>query len=62
MPEIPKPKRRQLKIEPEPEAVLAQLVLSLNAIAEGIKSIVDTLEALIEDTGDGPPAIRTVSK
>lgn len=62
MPEMPKP-RRQLKIEPNADEMLAQLVRSLNRIADGVESIVETLDSVTEvGSADKGIAVRTVSK
>jgi len=59
-PAIPKP-RRQLKIEPDGDAMLGELVRSLNRIADGVEAIVQFLDTVVETRDDGgPPAVRVV--
>lgn len=62
MPPIPKTPRRPLKMEPTNEELLAIGVRSLERIAEGLTSVVETLQALTVDSDDGKVRLRTVSE
>jgi len=61
-PPLPKP-RRPLKVEPEADAMLGELVRSLNRIATGVEAIVQFLDTVVETRDDGgPPAVRVVEQ
>jgi hypothetical protein len=59
MPEIPRPRRRPLKIYPEPEAMLEELVRALERIADGLQSVVDTIDAVVTEDEHGRKCLRT---
>lgn len=61
MPEFEKPRRRQLKMVPDPETQLGALVRALEAIAEGVHVITETLDSIIVNAGGEGRAIRTVA-
>jgi hypothetical protein len=59
MPEIPKVRPRPLKIHPEPEEMLGELVRALQRIASGLASVVETLDALVVVDEHGRKCLRT---
>ena len=62
MPELPKGKRRPLKIVPDGDAQLAELVRALERIADGVTNIVETINALVVKTDNGDDALRVVNQ
>lgn len=60
MVDLAKPRRRPLKVHPEPEEMLQELVRSLDRIATGLESVVQTIDALTVKTEAGELALRTV--
>jgi hypothetical protein len=58
MPQLPKPPRRQLKIEPTREELLAVAARSLSTIAEKFSTIVETLDALVVEDEFGRKCLR----
>jgi phosphate uptake regulator len=62
MPEVLKPRRKPLKVYPEPEAMLEELVRALERIADGVANISETLDAVVTMTKDRELAIRTVNE
>lgn len=61
MPELPKVRRRNLKMKPTTDEQLLQLVRALDRIADGITNIVDTIDALIVKDRNGDDALRVVN-
>lgn len=61
MPELPKVRPRQLRVYPDADAQLAELVRALQRIADGVANIVETLDAVVTTNKDRESAIRTVS-
>lgn len=59
MPEIAPGKRRNLKIHPEPEAMLEELVRALQSIADGLQSVVETIDAVAFVNERGEKCLRT---
>lgn len=59
MPEIPRPRRRPLKIYPDPEATLDELVRALERIADGLASVVEMLDAVVTVDEYGKKCLRT---
>jgi hypothetical protein len=51
--------RRQLKVYPEPEQMLDQLVRAMERIADGVGSIVETIDALVIVDERGNKCLRT---
>lgn len=62
MPQIPKIPRRPLKVHPEPEALLESIARSLATIAQGVKDIVETLDAIVSTNDKGQPHVRVVQQ
>jgi len=62
MPQLPKGKRPALKITPDPDAMLAELVRSLTRIADGVESIVESFDALLVEGEDGKARLRVVNE
>lgn len=62
MPDLTKPRRRQLKIHPEPEAMLESIARSLETIAQGVKDIVQTLDAIVSTDDRGRAHVRVVEQ
>jgi hypothetical protein len=52
-------RRRPLKIYPEPEVMLEQLVRALERIADEVGSVVETLDALVVVDEHGRKCLRT---
>lgn len=52
-------RRRQLKIHPEPEAMLEELVRAMERIADGLQSVVETIDAVVIVDERGNKCLRT---
>lgn len=52
-------RRRPLKIHPEPEAMLDELVRALERIADGLQSVVEMLDAVVTVDEYGDKCLRT---
>lgn len=52
-------RRRQLKIHPEPEAMLEELVRALQRIAAGLESVLVMLDAVVTEDARGRKCLRT---
>lgn len=59
MADLPKPRRKPLKVYPEPEAMLEDLVRSLARIADGLQSVVEMLDAVVFVDERGEKCLRT---
>lgn len=62
MPDLPRFRRRPLKVEPDPESQLAALVRAIERLATGVEGISETLDSLIEPDEQGLPRLRMVSR
>jgi hypothetical protein len=59
MGDLPKPRRKPLKVYPEPEAMLEELVRSLQRIANGLESVVVMVDAVVTEDDHGRKCLRT---
>ena len=59
-PQLPKPPRRTLKMHPDPDAQLEELVRSLGRIADGLSSMLEWAHSITVAGDGGRDAIRTV--
>jgi hypothetical protein len=57
-------RRRMLKVHPEPDAMLEELIRALERLATGVENVVETLESLIEpgEEEGQQPRLRTVDR
>ena len=62
MSNLPKGGRRPLKMVPDPDVMLAELVRSLTRIADGVESIVTTFDGLLVEGEDGKARLRVVNE
>jgi hypothetical protein len=51
-------RRRPLKIHPEPEVMLEELVRAMERIADGLQSVVETIDALVTEDERGRKCLR----
>lgn len=58
VPELPKIKRPPLKVHPNDEQLLESAVRSLERIAQGLTSVVETIDALVEENEHGQKCLR----
>jgi uncharacterized membrane protein YccC len=60
MPDFTHSRRRQLKIHPEPELLLESIARSLDTIAQGLTSIVETLDAIVTEDREHRRGVRVM--
>jgi hypothetical protein len=60
VPDLSKPRRRQLKIHPEPELLLESIARSLETIAQGLTNIVETLDAIVTEDREHRRGVRVM--
>ncbi len=62
MPDLPKFTRRPLKVEPTAEEMLERLVRSLERIATGVESIVETINAVTTENASNQTCVRVLER